>query len=680
MPPSKPRFKWLRRPWDAALCAAALLLLNVYIVKELFAVEYSRYTGSIDASYIAISRYVATHGIHLGWFPLWYGGIPYQDSYPPLLSLLVAGFMTIFKTSPALSYHIVIAAIYCAGCLTLFWLAYRLSGKLLYSFLAGLLFSTFSPANFLISDIRGDASGLWNPRRLQVLVQYGEGPHILSLLLVPVAIVALRYALSKKSPLSFLVAALAMAGAVLANWIGAVALALAVLSYLLSVGASRKDWLTTAGIGLFSYALVCPWILPSTLAVIRRNAEHIEGDYPMTVAHWLGWIPCLIGLLLLWCILGWLRATRELRFAAYLFWLTSYITLSWYWMHFYVLPQPHRYHIEMEMAAVLLFVFCLKGLIGADPGRTARYAVIGVCLLLAARGLVRYRKSAVGIDQAIDIQQTSEYKISDWLRQNAPDKRAFVAGSTAFWLNVFSNTPELGGGFDQGITNPVLPHVIYQIYSGDGAGARETEIAITWLKAFGVQTVAVTGPGSTEPYKPFKNPHKFDNALPLLWTSGGDSIYSVTGRPASLAHVVHPGDTVQHPPQNGLDVGEATRYVKALEDRSLPVPDFAWRTDSSATATANLQKSDLLSIQVGYHPGWHARVNGESRRVSSDGLGLLLVVPNCEGRCTVELSYDGGTEMKIAQRMSIAAGAGGIAWVLWSYIRRRRPTTPRKPA
>ena len=41
--------------------------------------------GSIEAAYIGLARYIANHLGELSWFPLWYGGIPYADTYPPLL-------------------------------------------------------------------------------------------------------------------------------------------------------------------------------------------------------------------------------------------------------------------------------------------------------------------------------------------------------------------------------------------------------------------------------------------------------------------------------------------------------------------------------------------------------------------------------------------------------------------
>ena len=73
-----------------------------------------------------------------------------------------------------------------------------------------------------------------------------------------------------------------------------------------------------------------------------------------------------------------------------------------------------------------------------------------------------------------------------WLNRNFPGQRVFASGSTQFWLNAFGETPELSGGFANGIVNQVVWTANYIIRSGDGAGDRDAEISVLWLKAMGV--------------------------------------------------------------------------------------------------------------------------------------------------------------------------------------------------
>ncbi|HEV2445129.1 MAG TPA: hypothetical protein VGS58_04375, partial [Candidatus Sulfopaludibacter sp.] len=111
-----------------------------------------------------------------------------------------------------------------------------------------------------------------------------------------------------------------------------------------------------------------------------------------------------------------------------------------------------------------------------------------------------------------------------------------------------------------------------------------------------------------------------------------------------------------------------TPYLAALEDPALPDADFQWHGSSAASITANLRPEHLLSIQVTWDAGWNARVSGEPRRVWGDRLGQLVVEPRCNGPCTVELFYDGGTEGRISRWISRAAAGGGLLWILIAQI------------
>jgi hypothetical protein len=168
--------------------ASFLFLLNLWITHEFLTTEYLDHMGSIEGAYIAIARWASENWRDLTWFPLWYGGIPYQNTYPPLLHLLVAALADLTGLSPAFAYHAVTAVFYSLGPVTLFLLALRLSRSVACGFAAGLFYSLISPSTFLAPVVRHDAGGLWHARRLQALVEYGEGPHIAAMTLLPLAL------------------------------------------------------------------------------------------------------------------------------------------------------------------------------------------------------------------------------------------------------------------------------------------------------------------------------------------------------------------------------------------------------------------------------------------------------------------------------------------------------------
>ena len=149
------------------------------------------YLDSIEGAYIGLARWILEHPFDWSWFPLWYNGIPFQDTYPPLLHFLVALAAGLSGASPALSYHAVTALLYCLGPVTLFWFACRLSGERWTSFYAALFYSVVSPAALLVPEIAADMGSAFGARRLHALVRYGEGPHIAAMTLLPVALMAL---------------------------------------------------------------------------------------------------------------------------------------------------------------------------------------------------------------------------------------------------------------------------------------------------------------------------------------------------------------------------------------------------------------------------------------------------------------------------------------------------------
>ena len=651
-------------------CALALFAINVYIVRELFAVEYLRFMGSIEGAYISLARQLSSDW-DLTWWPLWYAGIPYQNTYPPLLHWITALAARFMHVSPAHSYHFVTAFFYCAGPVTLFWMAYRLSGLLWPSFAGGLAYSLFSPSTLLLVAARNDVGGAFGPRRLQALVQYGEGPHVTSMALLPVAIVALDVAITRRRPVFYLLAALAMASVVLTNWLGALALAAAVMAYILAKRPTelKRVSLACLALGAFAYALAAPWIPPSTLAAIRINAQRIGGPYPVTTAHVKYAAVILIAIVLLWSWCERRMISGHARFFAVFTLLISAPPLAGAWWEIYLVPQPDRYHLEMEMALCPLVAFVLAGQV-LQLGRGLRWAALICLAVLAFLQVKPYRHAAREWTRSLDVHTTSEYKTASWIDQNMHGRRVFVPGSDYFWFNAFTDTSQLEGGFDQGLTNPWLPVIHYQLYAGTGT-ANEGELGMLWLKAFGVHAAAVCGPRSTEAYKPYHNWKKFEDLLPVLWRDGDDVIYRVLPDSASLAHVLRPEDRMTRPPASVLDTDFLRAYVAPLENPALPPAEMTWKNRHHALLTADLQKDQLLLVQVTYHPGWHARVNGAARHVTRDPIGLVVVAPQCAGRCVVDLEYGDDPEMLTACGISWTALIGGLLWAIAWPVRMR---------
>ncbi len=91
----------LRARAATAFCVVVLVALNAWILGRLFKIEYTPWMGSIEGAYVGLSRWLQGHWTDLGWFPLWYGGIPLENAYPPLLHIVVAAAAQASGISPA---------------------------------------------------------------------------------------------------------------------------------------------------------------------------------------------------------------------------------------------------------------------------------------------------------------------------------------------------------------------------------------------------------------------------------------------------------------------------------------------------------------------------------------------------------------------------------------------------
>jgi hypothetical protein len=663
-------------PNDKLKSSAAVLWLfafNAWITGGLFHTAYTAQMGSIEAAYIGLARYIAGHFGELNWFPLWYGGIPFADSYPPLLHVVVAAVACVAHISAGLAYHAVVATLYALGPVALYWAARRLGAGRVAAFTGGLLYSVLSPSCWLVREIRADSGGWFGPRRLVTLVPYGEGPHLASLLFLVLAIGVLHVALEKRRRLDRLAAAVALASVVLSNWIGAFALALAVGCYLLAGwdGAAGVRWywrwLRAAGIGCYAYALAMPWATPSTIRTIRANAPKLVG-WEFTAPEVMLAAGMIAGVLLLAWTLGRWGVAPRLRFALMFLWSMAAVTLGAYWLHIKMIPQPERYHLEMDLAFWLAAALAAEPLAarlgGARWPALRQWAWLAIALACLPVAVYQHRR-AREMEKPIDISATAEYRISHWLGGNMPGRRVFAPGTVGFWMNAFSDTPMIVGGFDNGIRNQLLWGVNYQIYAGD-----KLEYAVAWLRALGCDAIVGGDPGSGEVYHPYKYPAKL-HALRELWRDGAEAIYAVPRARSSLAHALRAGDLVREAPPSYY-VEPLRPFLAALDDPSLPDARFQWRNSSAATVSANLRPGLLLYVQIAWDQGWHARVNGAPRGTWADALGQMVVDPRCSGPCTVELAWDGGVEMRVARILSPAALVAALCWIVWGWLWRKR--------
>jgi hypothetical protein len=645
-----------------------LLVINIYFVKKLFFVEFTNNMQTNAGSFMAITRFILQHGPHVAWFPWWFNGEPFENSYTPMLHMVDAGFAWTTGSSPAHAYNFVTAFFYVAGPVFLFLFAWRVSRFLETSFAAALLFSLFSPTA-LFPGVRADLGGLWNPWRLRVLVFWGEGPHTVVLSLLPLVLLILYLAMTKRTYIWYAAATIATAFLVLTNAFGAVDLLVSCGCLLLA-----SQWkeiprraLIICVIGIVSYLWVSPFLTPTLIRTISENSQFVGGDY--TPGKMLPWrVVILAGLTGLSFATGRMQDyfTRFTLLITFAFLAIAGLALI---ANLAAVAQASRYSLEMELGVSLAAAFLLRPLL-LRSSVSLRIIVASLLIAVSVHQIVYYRSYAKTIIQKVDVTQTIEYKIAKAVAANLGGLRAFVPAQPGTWLNVFADTPQMDSGHLPFNPNATEGAAAYAICSGQNAGTRDAENSILWLKAYGCHAVQVSGPKSRVEGKPFVNPKKFESVLPVLWHEEDDTIYSVPQRTRSLAHVVPLSAIVMRKPIHGLDTEDVVRYVAALDDPALPPAELTWRSPSEARINATVHPGQVVSVQSTYDKGWIASANGRPAEVGRDGIGLSVIYADCDGPCDIRFIFDGGLERRICRAASWTVTAGILIAGLYVLIRR----------
>jgi hypothetical protein len=252
----------------------------------------------------------------------------------------------------------------------------------------------------------------------------------------------------------------------------------------------------------------------------------------------------------------------------------------------------------------------------------------------------------------------SERRVALWLSQHlAPGERAYLTGDHAFWADVFADVPQVRGGVDFAFSNPWWAHVTYQVNNGTDA-----DIARLWMEALPVRYIVVTGPSSTEVYRDYADPKKFDGRLPVVFDDHGVRIYEVSPSGDPRLMVARVADLA--PPTSAIDRTAISEYVRRIADGRAP-STLAPRGLGAWRAEVEVRDGEQVLLRQAYDTGWRATVDGRPANVRADPIGQLVVdVP--PGRHVVELEH--GVHTDFIAGVAVAL----VTAVLWFAISVRR--------
>jgi hypothetical protein len=642
--------------------AAALALwgLNIVLCWPLFSTEYLDQFQSNEGSFIALANFLARHWPHVRWFPWFDCGMPYESTYLPLVPAVVAIGTWLSGLSPAVVFHFVAALAYSLAPVSLFIFVVRSTRQISVGFLAAILWSLLSPS-VLLPLIRADVGSAFGLRRLQAVVFYGEVPHNVAIFLLPLALTAITRYLDARRYRHFAVATLAIAAVMSANAFGIVVVCSSAV--LLAAVYEQNSWrLIPSVLAMLAcgYLVICRFMPPTVLFDIGRNSQLVSGDFRFTPRALLTGVAFTI----LLCVASWMVRrcpSRMLRFSCLFLLCFGGITLLAE-LGITFLPQPARYHLEMEMGFCLVAAELLVGQARNIP-RSLRPVLWTLATIAAVWVFSRdYQFSRRLIRPAS--AQTFRLREARWIGSHLPGERIMVSGETQFWLNDLVENPQLSGGHDPTAPNWVQRVAVYTIDTGQNAGDLDGPISVLWLRAFGCGAISVPSAEANDYYHPVRNPSKFDTLLPVIWREGGESIYRVPLRSASLVHVIPSSAVVNRRPLHGLDVADVRTFVAAIEDEKAPPASLQWLNPEHALIRTSAVPGQVISVQITYDRDWSASRDGAPISVTPDQLGMVVLHPQCAGECTVDLQFTEGPLRRACSLVSFSTAIALFALVL----------------
>ncbi|HYP05846.1 MAG TPA: hypothetical protein VER03_06385 [Bryobacteraceae bacterium] len=600
-----------------------IFLAVAVLIRPMFKVKYLELWASIESTFISDARFLRDHWPHPNWQPNWYCGTRTDYVYPPALRYGTAVITKVVpKVLPVKAYHIYSAFFYCMGIAAIYVFARYASGSRLSGYLAAAATALLSPSYLFSNQIRLDA--FWRmPTRLNVLVRYGEGPHMTALAWIPLALFFSFRALQQWRPISLALAAVCSAMVVSNNFYGATALAMLFPVLTWSVYITHGDlwiWVRATAIGVLAYGLTAFWLVPSYLKLTIANMRFVSSEGNA----WSFWVMLAVVIGFVLFSDHFAKGRRELTYLVFVCGATAVFATNVLGNHFFdfrLIGEPSRLFPELDLVLALFAVELLRRLGSAQViwRKVAAGAVITVALASSYDYLTHARRLFM-VDP--DPTDEVEYQMQDWMAKNMPKSRAFAAGSVRFWYNAWNDLQQVGGGSEQGLLNSMVMPAQWEILLGP-----EFNLSLWWLQLLGADAVLVNEAHSKERYHDFQSPDKFRGKLPVLHDDGaGNIIYGVPRRYGSLARVVDTAkfNALPEIPGNGTE-STLTAWVDAVENGPDVPTTTEWLGTDALRVHAPVQQGQSVFLEVTFDSNWRAYADGRRVPTRRNHLGFMTI-------------------------------------------------------
>jgi len=627
----------------------AILAFNIYLIWPLFTGEFTTSMGSIEPIIIYHAQFIQNHFPHLSWDPTWHAGYPYRNFYNPFLPFLIAFIHSIVKTvSIPQFYRIIVASFYVFTPVSLYFLVRFLTRKNLPALISALILTLWTPAYYLIKYLSSFGADFgYAPWRLIVHLIFGEGPHIVGLALIPIAVIFFLKTLRRPSLSNYILSGLLIALVALTNTLSLLSLIVILViltasELLLGEGIEKakralKSCLVAFGLSAFWWN----W------SFTKMSLTFGTGGETNLFTNYLKFLPfLLISLSIIIVGLQGLfgRKPKLQPLFIALFWFLTFflVVYCWYFLRQILLPQGNRYIPELELGASLLVGlgvgFLYQKISQTKIGPLSKvFGVFFVLVFLAILGILcqPYLKVSREITQPNpNIYNTSEYENALWLKNNTNGQRVYLTGSGNFWLNIFTpEVPQLRGIAD-GAAQPWVRHAFYQIYYGDKEG-----IALDWLKIYNVEYILVNFPGSRDAFQDFRVPEKFQG-LEKVYENQGDVVYHIPLKNSDLAQIVQKTQLEGLvKPAKGDDEPIIRTIAEVYDTQAKKVEDFKWLNNQEFIVRAQLNDDEAILVQESWDPGWRAFAGDKKIKVEKDVIGNMYVTPKTKGEVEIRFVH-----------------------------------------
>lgn len=632
----------------------AVAYFNFLPIQNQFLGDLSQNMGSIEISYIQMAKFWVEGGGR--WQPLWYLGYPWHVFYIPVFPALEVLLHFLAGYSFGHAYRVITALAYILVPVSLFFFVWQISKSRAGALVAALFYS-FVPSviSLIFAEVAADTvTGLPEPRRFAILVRWGEGPHTLSLVFLPIFGLYLSRYLGKKKFADLVFASLFLGLLVLTNaigvWTGAFLMAAMLLGEAMNTKSNSitllKDILLVC---LVALGLVGFWYNLPFMGTFFREGGGV-------ISHWQAIFPwkfifvVLGGVGFFWLVKKFTGKFEGLPFS--IFWFTGFFAVVYIYYAsgedmLELVPQALRLTTEVDMSLsvlvgavvsnVFLFLVKRKGVFKL-PATTAALLVVALPLAgvwffarsfipAASKGALPLTATEIG-----SVENTNEYKVSKTLEKlvTGTDQRVFVPGNLGFWLNYFVDVPQIRGALYQSSTHDWSEHIYWQVTNGS-----DGQIALAWLKIVNIGKLVY----GHEVFGDYKVPQsKFEGVLKKEQEIEGNVYFSVPLKSDSLAKIVDPNDVLAiKKPDNAIDEEPIFGYVQELEkyDEKLKVDKIS---KSHLRVSGKISEGQGVLVQQTYDSGW--RANGW--KVKRDNFDFMVLVPskNVSGDFSFDLVYN----------------------------------------